>query len=248
MKLFLAFLTSMVLGLAHAEVPKLFTQKSFTSANLAEAVNRYVAIGEEASLKEFQLLSAQENASQEIFGGKGFSVNERISWLCRILYEPRELPALSAPKLGVLAPPTKSPLRPPKFGMLCLPENSMPANQWPLYPVAFSGSTYLVLKQGYTSSGTPENLTHYLAYCKDNGIFRKIPVEVPTREQAEKDIANFRQSPQWQAIEWQGNDGFKFPMGEQLTWAFIKGQSKISTEQPLASHSPKPDANAVSLR
>ena len=46
MKHILICLTSMMLGIAHAEVPKLFSQKSFTAANLAEAVNRYVAITE----------------------------------------------------------------------------------------------------------------------------------------------------------------------------------------------------------
>ena len=155
MKRILICLTSMMLGLAHGEVPKLFSQKSFTSANLAEAVNRYVAIGEAASVKELQQLAAQENGSAESFLGKGFSVSERIGWVCRILYESKGL----------------SPLRAPKFGVLPLPEKTMPAEKWPLFPVAVSGSTYVVLKQGYMPDGTPEEVTHYLGVLQEERRF-----------------------------------------------------------------------------
>jgi hypothetical protein len=233
MKLFLICLTSMTLGLAHAEVQKLFLQKSFTSANLAEAVNHYVTIGEASTLKELQDLAAQESPSaNENFLGKGFSVTERVGWVCRILYEPKG----------------RSPLRAPRFGDLSLPEKSMPAEKWPLFPVAVSGSTYVVLKQGYTPNGTPEDVAHYLAYCKNNGVFRKTPVEVPTKEQAEEDIENLRHSAEWQAIEWQSSDGNSFPMGEQLTWAFIKGQIKTIANELVARQNQKADSNALSLR
>lgn len=220
----------MMLGLAHGEVPKLFSQKSFTSANLAEAVNRYVAIGEAASVKELQQLAAQENGSAESFLGKGFSVSERIGWVCRILYESKGL----------------SPLRAPKFGVLPLPEKTMPVEKWPLFPVAVSGSTYVVLKQGYMPDGTPEEVTHYLAYCKKNGVFRTTSVEVPSKEQAERDIANLRQSAPWQAIQWECNDGFSYPMGEQLTWAFIKGQTKTIATETVAKRNSKSDLAALS--
>jgi hypothetical protein len=232
MKLILICFTSMMLGIAHAEIPKLFTQKSFTSANLAEAVNRYVAIGEVSSLKELQQLAVQDTSENDKFLGKGFSVKERVGWVCRILYEPKG----------------HSPLRAPKFGELPLPEKSMTAENWPLYPLALSGSTYVVLKQGYTPSGTPEEMAHYLTYCKNNGVFRNTSVEIPTQEQAETDIANFRQSPQWQSIEWQSNDSRSFPMGESLTWAFIKGQTKSIAKESLASRNPKTDSGALSLR
>jgi hypothetical protein len=232
MKLILICLTSMMFGLAHAEVPKLFTQKPFTSANIAEAVNRYVAIGEVSAVKELQQLAAQDTDENENFLSKGFSVKERAGWVCRILYEPKG----------------HDPLRSPRFGELALPEKSMPADKWPLYPLALSGSTYVVLKQGYTADGTPEELAHYLKYCKNNGVFRKTPVTVPTKEQAETDIATFRQSAPWQAIQWQNNDGFSYPMGEQMTWAFINGQAKNIADEPLASQNSKPDSATLSLR
>ena len=222
----------MLLGLAHAEVPTLFTQKTFNSANIAEAVNRYIAIGETSAVKELQQLEAQDTSVNDNFLSKGFNVKERAGWVCRILYEPKG----------------HSPLRAPKFGELALPEKSMPAEKWPLYPLAHSGSTYVVLKQGYTADGTPEEMAHYLKYCKNNGIFRTTPIDVPTKEQAEKDIASLRQSAAWQAIEWRNSDGFSYPMGEQLTWAFINNQTKAIAEQPLASRNPKPDSAALSLR
>jgi hypothetical protein len=232
MKHILICLTSMMLGLAHAEIPKLFSQKNFTSANIAEAVNRYVAIGEASSLKELQQLAAQDISANDNFLSKGFNVKERVGWVCRILYEPKG----------------RSRLRAPEFGELALPEKSMPAEKWPLYPLALSGSTFVVLKQGYTADGTPEEVAHYLKYCKNNGVFRKTPVEVPTKGQAETDIANLRQSAEWQAIEWRNNDGFSYPMGEQLTWAFIKGQTKTIADESLASRNSKPDSAALSLR
>ena len=199
---------------------------------LAEAVNRYVAIGEAATIKELQQVSSQESSQKELFAGKGFSVNERIGWVCRVLYIPKDPPPLFIPKTGVLITEKAGPLRAPEFGLLAMPEKTMPAEKWPLYPVAFSGSTYVVLKQGYTDSGTPEELTHYLMYCKNNGVFRQTPVPVPTKEQAEKDIANLRQSGSWQAIKWEDNDGFSYVMGEQWAWSSIQNQVKAIPTVP----------------
>jgi hypothetical protein len=232
MKRLLTYLMLMTLGLCNAEVPKLFCEKPFTSATLAEAVNRYVAIGEDATIKELQQVSLREKTQKELFAGKGFSVDERIGWVCRILYEPR----------------AHSPLRAPKFGVLALPEKTMPADKWPLYPVAFSGSTYIVLKQGYTASGTPEELAHYLVYCKNNGVFRKTPVAVPTKEQAEKDVANLRQSEAWKAIQWEDPDGFSYPMGEQWAWSPIQNQVRLIPDESIARLKCKTDPTAVSLR
>ncbi len=221
-----------MLGLAHADTPKLFTEKNFTSATLAEAANHYIAIGEASSLKELEQLAAQENSAAEYFQGKGFSVGERIGWVCRIVYQPRD----------------RFPLRAPKFGELPMPEKTMPAEKWPLFPVALSGSTYFVLKQGYAPHGTPEEVTHYLAYCKRNGIFRNTQVAVPTKEQAATDAAALRKSLPWQAIQWENNDGFNFPMGEQLTYGFIQKQANAIADENVAKQNSKGDAAAVTLR
>jgi hypothetical protein len=238
MKRFLVYLMLTTLVVARAEVPKLLTDRAFTAATLAEAVNHYVAIGETEAIKELQQASAQESSQKELFQGKGFSVSERVGWICRILYEPKEHSALRAPK----------------FGILNIPKTSMPADKWPLYPIAFSGSTYLVLNQDYTPEGTPEDVNHYLDYCRKNGVFRKSPVVVPTQEQALQDAAALRQTAAWKAIQWQGDDGYTYPMGEQLTWSFLKNQAKFISNQPIPSQvaakkpQPKADATVASIR
>ena len=182
----------MTLGLCHAEIPKLLVQRAFTSADLAEAVNHYVAIGEPATIKELEKCAADDADHSGWYANRGFSVGERVGWICRILYEPQG----------------HSPLRAPKFGVLNIPEKSMPVEKWPLYPVALSGSTYLVLNQSYTPRGTTEDAIHYLDYCRKNGVFRKAPIVVPTQEQAVQDAAALRQTVAWKAIQWQSDDGY----------------------------------------
>lgn len=205
----------MTLAIGHAEVPKLLTERAFTSATLAEAVNHYVGIGEPAAMKELQNCASQDAAHAGWISNRGFSVSERIGWICRILYEPKGHSALRAPK----------------FGVLNIPEKTMPADKWPLYPLALSGSTYLVLNQHYTPDGTPEEATHYLDYCRKNGVFRKSPIPVPTEEQAMADAAMLRQTTAWKAIKWQDTDGYSYPMGEQFTWSFMQNQAKLIPNQ-----------------
>src|ERR1700679_1034143 len=98
MKRIFAYLMLMTLGISHAEVPKLLTERAFTSATLAEAVNHYVAIGEPATLKELQNCAAEDAAHNDWLSNRGFSVGERIGWICRILYVPQGHSALRAPK------------------------------------------------------------------------------------------------------------------------------------------------------
>jgi hypothetical protein len=232
MKRLLVCLTLMTLGLCQAEVPKLFTKRAFNSSGLAEAANHFIAIGEAATIEELEKVSLEDASHAGWISNRGFCESERIGWVCRILYEPKG----------------KSPLRAPAFGILSIPENTMPIEKWPLFPVALSGSTYVVLKQGYTSDSRPEELKHYMAYCKNNGVFRTAPIPVPTREQAEQDIANLRQSGQWQAIQWESNDGFSYPMGEQLTWGFIQSQTKTIANESIVKQNSKTDPAALSLR
>jgi hypothetical protein len=229
MKRLLVYLTLVTLaGLCRAEVPKLLTERTFTSATLAEAVNHYIAIGEPAALKELEKCASTDADHADWISNQGFSISERIGWICRILYEPQGHSALRAPK----------------FGVLNIPKNSMPAEKWPLYPVALSGSTYLVLNQSYTPDGTPEDAKHYLDYCHKNGVFRKSPIVVPTQEQAMQDAAALRQTDAWKAIKWQNDDGYSYPMGEQFTWSFLKNQGKLIPDQ-LASKKPQPKVESA---
>ena len=59
-----------------------------------------------------------------------------------------------------------------------------------------------------------------MKYCKDNGVFRKTPVVVPTREQALKDTEQLRQSTAWKAIKWIDNGEIGFPTGRAVDVGF----------------------------
>jgi len=205
------------LGLAHADVPKLFSEQSFNAMTLATAVNHYVILGEDAAVKELEDLSEVEAAEVEKnrgFNPRGFSINERIAWVCRILFQPKsdaEQPYLRAPK----------------FGKLNLPEKFMPVENWPLYPVAFYGSTYFVLGESYSDDNhVMEEPKHYIEYCRDNGIFRTNLIKL-TRAQILKDADALHNSSQWKAIKWVDDAGYSYPMGEQWTWGFIQKQAKV---------------------
>ena len=211
MKRLVIYLVLVAAGICQAEVPKLFTEKNFTSITLAEAANHYVTIGKEATIKELTELARQNNADSDSFLGNGISVGERIGWVCRIVFISDGM----------------NPVRPPKYGYLSLPEKFMPASQWPLYPIAQSGSTYIVLAENYNSKADSEKPAHYISYCANNGVFRSAPVPVPSKEQALKDTVAFRDSDLWKSIKWEDADGTSFPMGEQLAWAFLQNQARL---------------------
>ena len=221
-------------GAVQAEVPKLLTQRSFTAASLTEAVNHYVDMGEAATLEELDHFLAEDSARTNNLFNRGYSVDERIGWLLRILYLPKPGVPMTIPKTGVRVPGRVVPLRPPDFGWLGIPEKSMAAEQWPLFPLALSGSTYIVLKEGYTQKASSETIQHYMKYCRDNGDFRKTPVAVPTRQSALKDIEAFQQSERWKAIPWMNNGGIGFPRGEEWTLQFIHRQARNIPEATAA--------------
>lgn len=228
MKRFIVYLALVATGVCQAEVPRLFTEKNFTSITLAEAANHYIALGKEASLKELTDLSKQEDSTAGTFLGNGISVSERIGWVCRIVF---------------VADGSKS-LRPPEYGDLDLPEKFKSPSDWPLYPLAQSGSTFVVLAQNYTARSTPETAAHYIKYCASHGLFRSAPVPVPTREQALSDTLALRQSDRWEKMIWEDKSGVSFPMGEQFTYAFYFNQARMipeaSTDTMLAKDKTKP--------
>ena len=173
----------MTLEVASGETPRLFKQKEFTAATFAEAVNHFVALGEDASVKE--LLSMEvDNWSSTVHSNNLWSVNERIGWMCRVLFEAKTDEALHRPAFGALWP---------------LPP--LPPKDWPLFPVALSGSTYFVLSEGYSLAGVPDRPKFYIEYCRKSGVFRTKAVVVPTRKQAVKDAEALHESSQWKAIK-----------------------------------------------
>ena len=123
------------LGICHADAPKLFRERPFNAATLAIAVNHFVAVGQEAAIKELAELGTAEPLRDGVYPA------ERVGWMCRVLFEPKG----------------HEPLRPPMYGALQLPYKSMPLAKWPLFPVALSGSSYFVLSEGYLLKGEAED-------------------------------------------------------------------------------------------
>ena len=205
----LYFVLSIPFCVCHAEIPNLFRERSFNASTIAEAVNYFAALGEDAANIELNKIASEEDLPR-VWTSRGFSRSERVSWICRILFRPKGT----------------APLRRPWFGALQLPFETMPVSKWPLYPVAASGKSYFVLSEGYAVAGLPEDPKHYIAYCRTTGVFRKHPVTVPTRAQAQKDAIALRQSPAWRAIKWKDSgQGFSYAMSEEKTWKFVRAQA-----------------------
>jgi hypothetical protein len=196
----------LTLQLACGAVPRLFQEKEFTAASFADAVNHFVALGEDAAVQELRGLATDILTDFK----RGFSFNERIGWMCRVLFKSKA-----------------ESLRPPGFGALDLPYHTMPDKSWPLYPVALSGSTYFVLSEGYSIHGVPEDPKAYIDYCRKTGVFRKKPVSVPTKAQALRDAAFLRRSAAWQSIKWKDSgENWKYTMDEGGAWEFIQKQAE----------------------
>lgn len=193
-----------------AETPQLFREKPFTAASLAEAVNHFVDLGEKAAIKELESLTADDDADPNE------GLNERIGWVCRILFQPKGT----------------EPLRGPRYGAHNLPHLSMPLKNWPLHPVASSGSTYFVLSKVYILVGKSENPKDYLKYCLANGNFLAKRIGVPTRAEALKDLEQLRKTEVWKAIKWQDDGpGSSYTLDEKEVWKFIKAQAERIPEK-----------------
>jgi hypothetical protein len=218
------FLIVPCLGLAlpPLDLPRLFRQLDFNSRDLAQAANYFVAMGEERTAKKIASLASEFGSdwwrawAAANPHATNFSLNSRLSWMCRILYEPKG----------------NEPLRQPLFGALHLPYHSMPLVQWPLYPLAQSGDTYFVLGDGYSLAGHPESMIGYLRYCKANGTFRKKQLPMPDGKQALKDFGALIQSAKWKAIKWRDSGGgWSYSFSEQAVLGALKSQAEEIPEK-----------------
>ncbi|HQY88103.1 MAG TPA: hypothetical protein PK402_05550 [Tepidisphaeraceae bacterium] len=162
------------------DLPSFLVHDEFTSATFADAINYFVEMGEQ---KAIQLLISQTGPAN----AWGQRLGNRLALVCRVLFEPKD----------------KNALRPPKFGSLGLPYRTMPLTDWPHFPVAYSGSSYFVLADGYDIIGFPESHRDSVLYCNATGKFRKDCVSVPTRVEAERDLDLLLASPEWKAIQWE---------------------------------------------
>jgi hypothetical protein len=210
MKRFTLFVWLITLQLCCAATPQLFRQRAFTAASFAEAVNHFIEVGEDTAVEELRGLVIDRIKDHRDHRGE-WSVNERIGWMCRVLFLPK----------------TNTLIDPPRFGALELPVETMPLSSWPLYPIALSGSTYFVLAQGYSLGGASQDPKHYIDDCRKAGAFRKTKVTVPTKAQALKDAAALRQSKVWASIKWKNSGlGWSYQLSEYGAWEFIEQQAE----------------------
>ena len=165
-----------VLAPTPKRVPELFTTDEFNSATLANAVNYFVARGEESAISELKEIAAQDRKGS-------IDLAERAGWACRVLWLNDQTP-IRQPLLG---------------GLNGIDFDSSKLPTWPLYPVAKSGETFFVLSQGYMLGGHAEPIPNYIEHCRQNGKFRRWKIAVPKRQQAIQDIQMFRNSKRWRA-------------------------------------------------
>lgn len=176
--------------------PEFFRSPQMNCAMIAEAVNHFVALGKRDGLAELRGLASVRNSAGYVDG------YDRFGYVCRILFLPRD----------------SEPLREPRFGGLGLPDELTANKDWPLFPVALSGSSYFVLGEGYTLGGFPEYPLQYIDYCDQNGTFRTTKVPIPTKSQALADAEALRNSPAWKAAKWRWQQ-------EKGTWGYIHRQA-----------------------
>lgn len=183
-----------------------------TSFDTARVVNQFISLGEEGAVKEMKRL-CEASRKKNVF--LDHNMAEQISWICRIIFMPKE----------------GTPIRAPRFGALHLPWNTMEAEDWPLYPIAESEGVYFILSQGYSLAGLAEDPQNYIDYCRSMGSFRTTPVKIPTKETAEYALMRLLSSNAWKKIKWkdskwhEGGGGFSYDMSEASVIAYLKAQT-----------------------
>lgn len=186
-------------------IPQIFKVKEFNCLNLADAVNHYIALGEASAITELKALEEDLGESMD----RGFSRNERIGWICRIVFQGSK----------------GKPLRQPLYGGLGLPYMSMPLERWPLYPVAESEGVFFVLSEGYMLAGAAEPAKDYIDYCSANGEFRKTKIKKPTHQEAVSAFDSLKKSRQWAMIKWKDeHHGTTYTMSEEWVLRYIEAQ------------------------
>lgn len=201
----LAALTATVVAQKAPSIPILEKQK-FGVADFAASANVFIGLGEKEGIK---LLESRVT----LWGVKGISTNERIGWLCRVLFEPKS-PTKDKPPKKVMSPggvvlvggakkgsPAK-PIRAPWFGAVSLPYKSMPLSRWPKYPVAVQDDGPFVLAEGLLLAGLPEDPKKYIAHCREHGRFRTTKFAIPNRKTAEAALDAMIGSERWKKIVW----------------------------------------------
>lgn len=146
------------------------------------------------------------------------SANRAICYLCRLLFS-SNVPS--------------EPLRPPRLGACQgIPYNSMSAEDWPDLPFAIVDKIPVSLIQGYVLGGVPEAAESYLAYCRNNGVFRTGPYAQATRESATHALRQLFSSSAWRKLKWKDNGrGWSYDINEEFTKEVLLMQAERIPQQ-----------------
>lgn len=196
-----------------ADPLRILEAKTISSHDLVTGANALIAMGKEQAV---QTLKARLKASGEDPYSLG-SQGERMSWLCRLIFE------------GTRG----TPLRQPLFGGTGLPYKSMPLTTWPRYPLAVEAGVPFVLSEGYVLAGMGEPAFKYLEFCATNGRFRTRPYPVPTRASATAAWKALTTSKRWKALKWHHkSEGLEYTINEQYVIDKARGQAERTPQAP----------------
>ena len=178
-RLLLAMLVvGVVIRLQLPKIPKtpvLFTQKEFDAGTLIDAANYFISRGETTAVSDLSRIASTS------LGRDDLDTNERIGWICRILWRN-----------------DTTHIRPPRFGGLSI--NVLSDGDWPFYPLIRQGDAYFVLSEGYHQCWVPETPVEYIAFCQNNGSFLKSRIGRPTKKEALAELDAFRNSARWKTV------------------------------------------------
>lgn len=188
---------------------RIFKNAAFSVNDLIDGANHFIELGSKDGIQELKRLANDTKYAEEVRASEtlGFSVGERIAWICRIVFEPE----------------AKKSIRRPAFGAHTFPPCD--DKSWPLYPLVQSGPAFWVLSAGYNGAGFPEFPSSYIDYCAANGRFRAVKVPLVTKEEAAAQLNAILTSPAWKALVWKGRRlGSSWELKEADSISYLKGQ------------------------
>ena len=145
-------------------LPKFCMAAQYSSRDLIDAANVFIAMKADRAVQELRKSFAMsDNYSDH---------NLRLSLLCRVLFVPKG----------------KEPLRGARLGSSGLPRETMPSSDWPNFPVVQAGKSFFVLSEVLEGTGIPEQLTDYLEYCLEEGVFRTELLPIPSKVESRGDL------------------------------------------------------------
>lgn len=193
----------------------------FRPDEAVRSANVLIAVGREPACAGLRKV-----ASMKWGFPKGYEVNQKVCYLCRLLFVPRtEGEVLRAPGLGA-----------PEL----LPLNSMREADWPFMPFAIVQNVPLSMTIGYSlEGGLPEKSDSYLAYCMTNGTFRTQPFPIPTPTTSSNALQQVLGSPAWKSLKWQDSGlGWSYALDQgyarEALWKQVENMEN-KTARPAAA-------------